>query len=485
MDGLLVEVQALLVAFPSEQAELRKALNLAEALETAAAEHADSSPASQSAACASLETLAKLLSPPRAFCVDEEDLDANARLAKDAFRRQVPVLSRLAIPLVHTLPPVPDPPTREDLELLARLLLAAGRFAHADLSAGLSNLDVAEHCSVLVDRLFHHPPHGRLPLLRHLLTFSLPAFFKPHPKLNPATGRVLSRPLGGDRGVTDWFEQGDDDATSWRKQPGLGGVVKVVVEALQPGEVEDLWPFLLPPLLAFLDDYEAANKLLGIAILDALLDKVDESLLRRTGVGKVFEKSLENAFSSLSDPLSPALLAAAHPTALKLLNVQHPPSPAPASDEPRFSALCALLSASVIHTWEFKGGNVPLEHVAAQALPPLLDALGAGTVRYLQVLVPHLCGLLESSSAVWTAETAAMLGAAAGALRSVVRNGRARIARWEGQGNVAMQELEEALKEVVRELEAAVGSKALSMARSVPDPVLDGLFPAAPPVAAQ
>lgn len=60
--------------------------------------------------------------------------------------------------------------------------------------------------------------------------------------------------------------------------------------ATQPAEVEDLWPFLLPPLLAYLDDYEAANKVIGISVLDALLDKVDASLLRRTGVGKVFEK---------------------------------------------------------------------------------------------------------------------------------------------------------------------------------------------------
>jgi len=83
----------------------------------------------------------------------------------------------------------------------------------------------------------------------------------------------------------------------------------------QPAEVEDLWPFLLPPVLTFLDDFEAKNKLAGVSILDALLNKADESLLRRTGVGKVFEKvrSSSSSFSPhemagpLADPpLEPA-----------------------------------------------------------------------------------------------------------------------------------------------------------------------------------
>ncbi|GAA6056712.1 hypothetical protein JCM3770_006479 [Rhodotorula araucariae] len=498
MDAVIGRVQGLLLDFPSEQSALRKALGLADELQETPRSLDALSSSSQSAACASLSRLSELLTPPSRFCADAEDLDASARLAKDAFCRQVPALLQLAIALFEALPLPSDPPTRDEVERRARLLLAAGRFAYVELSAGLSESAAAEKANTLVDRLLEHPPHVRLPLLRHLLTASLPAFFKPHPKLNPSTGRVLARPLGGDRGLTDWFEGSEDDATSWRKQPGLGGVVKLVVQRLQPGEIEDLWPFLLPPLLAFLDDYEAANKLVGISILDALLDRTDESLLRRTGVGKVFEKSLENAFSALSDPLSPALLRAAHPVALKLLDVQHPAPACPAdADEARFNALCALVAASVIHTWEFKGGDVALEAVTARALAPLVDALGGATVRYLQLLVPHVCGVLEAGArnGVWTIETAQMLCAAAGAARSVVGNGRARIGRWEGrvraaigrcwvamreddaavrlresqEGHDAMLALEAALKEVVRELEAATGSQTVRR-NSVPRP---------------
>lgn len=111
-----------------------------------------------------------------------------------------------------------------------------------------------------------------------------------------------------------WFDSSEQDPSSWRRQVGLAAVVNRTVQALevlvgslrhklrkdadspfahlheQPSEVEDLWPYLLPPLLAYLDDFESANKIRGTAILDTLLRRVDASLLRRTGVGKVFEK---------------------------------------------------------------------------------------------------------------------------------------------------------------------------------------------------
>ena len=83
---------------------------------------------------------------------------------------------------------------------------------------------VAELCELLV-----RPGTAlRLPVVRQLLSQSFPPLFKPHPNINPASGRVLSRPLGGDRGMSDWYEE-DGDRVGWRSQPGLAGVVALVV----------------------------------------------------------------------------------------------------------------------------------------------------------------------------------------------------------------------------------------------------------------
>ncbi|GJN89341.1 hypothetical protein Rhopal_002321-T1 [Rhodotorula paludigena] len=365
-----------------------------------------------------------------------------------------------------------NPPQHPELEVRAALLLAAGRYVHPDCSEDLSTPDTAEQAQHLVYSLLTDPPHIRLPLLRHILSVSLPPSFKSHPKINPETGRVLARPRGGDSGLNDWFDESEADARSWRRQAGLASVVKVIIEALEPGEVEDVWPLLLPPLLAYLDDFESGNKLVGMSLLDSLLDKTDESLLRRTGVGKVFEKSLENAFSALSDPLSPRLLARAHPVALKLLNQQHPPPPPSraADDSARFDALCTLLSSSVVHTWEFKSSHVALETVSCAALPALLDALRGGSIRFLQILVPHLCELLSGTATsggtgegTWTGETVEMMRQAAKALEAVVRNAKPRMARWEGRINAAIGMCWVAVRESegARRLGEADGQEAL------------------------
>lgn len=42
-------------------------------------------------------------------------------------------------------------------------------------------------------------------------------------------------------------------------------------------------------MLAFLDDYEPRNKIIGAMLLSDLLDRSDSSLLNRTGLGAVFQ----------------------------------------------------------------------------------------------------------------------------------------------------------------------------------------------------
>ncbi|GAA5973631.1 hypothetical protein JCM21900_003490 [Sporobolomyces salmonicolor] len=295
--------------------------------------------------------------------------------------------------------------------------------------------------------LLHDPPHVRLPLLRHLLTSHFPRYFKPHAKLHPSTGRVLNRPLGGEAGAHEWHEDGEG---GWRREGGLAGVVALVIGGLEPGEIEDVWPLLLPPLLAYLDDYDPAHKILGLSILDGLLETVDAALLRRTGVGKVFEQCLRSCFSALSHPLSAPLLASAHPVALTLVRRLHPDEAA------RFDALSALVSESIVPAWEFKAGHVAIETVSARALPRLLGELGRGSVRWLQVVVPHLCGLLDGGGGGGggggtSVETLEMQLEAARALRHVVELARGRMARWEARVVAALGRCWVELREEGRE----------------------------------
>lgn len=72
----------------------------------------------------------------------------------------------------------------------------------------------------------------RYPIIHYNLTKTFPPLFKPHPKLNPETGRVLSRPRGGERGLLDWYEE-SEVRESWRNEDGLGNVLKVIIRNLE------------------------------------------------------------------------------------------------------------------------------------------------------------------------------------------------------------------------------------------------------------
>ncbi|GAA5887425.1 hypothetical protein JCM5296_007135 [Sporobolomyces johnsonii] len=438
MDALLQRARAALAEYNFYQPPPAELPALADALDSAAASN-DAVP--QPVAHLPEEILlrlAELLRIGPACIADAEDLDAEATLQSERLLRHAPSLLRLARPLARMFPTPPDPPPREALDLRARLFIAFGRFTQRAFSDSFTTPPLRALAAETTSHLLRRPAHVRLPLLRHVLTSHFPRYFKPHPKLNPSTGRVLNRPLGGEAGASAWHEDGEE-AGGWRREAGLAGVVALVIQGLEPGEIEDVWPLVLPPLLSYLDDYDPAHKILGLSILDSLLDgRVDAALLRRTGVGKVFEQSLSSCFSALSHPLSAQLLASAHPVALELVRLLHPASSSssssPQDDEARFNALSTLVSTSVVAAWEFKAGHVAIETVSARALRGLVSELGAGCVRWLQVVVPHLCDLLEGSAGAGTSpEVREMRIEAAWALRDVVEQARVRMGRWEAR----------------------------------------------------
>lgn len=253
----------------------------------------------------------------------------------------------------------------------------------------------------------------------------------------------------------------------------MGNVIKVVInrlevsydvlyssaetdiEGVQTQEIENLWPLLLPPLLAYLDDYDVGNKWIGTTILSALLRKVDSSLLKRTGVGLIFQnvrsqhsnrkgrrtdfgtlpfQSLSLCFSSLASPYTPNLLRTTHAVALQLLSITHPPLPSISnSQQSRFDALSTILESGILHTWEFKSNHTEIELAVLDSLPALLEQFGVGCIRYLQILVPRLCELLTAGSGIGGIGVPDEVKRKAGEnLIVVIKLGRLRMERWSG-----------------------------------------------------
>lgn len=120
-----------------------------------------------------------------------------------------------------------------------------------------------------------------------------------HPKVNPSTGRVLSRVAGGPLASQDLYT-----SQTWKEShPGISNVLFWVVarikvkafriarvptpELIQSSDYDRLWYLIVPPVMTLLDDYEAACKLRGIAIISGMLKNVPPDLLRRTGVDEL------------------------------------------------------------------------------------------------------------------------------------------------------------------------------------------------------
>ncbi|KAL0954359.1 hypothetical protein HGRIS_003352 [Hohenbuehelia grisea] len=261
-----------------------------------------------------------------------------------------------------------------------------------------------------------------VPLLRQILSKHVKPIFQanPHPYVNLSTGRKLARAAGGPLAAQDYYE-----SQTWKTHPGLPNLVSWCIRNIKTESWEDLWHLIVPPLMTLLDDYEASYKKCGAELVLQMLNSVPRSVLQRTGIGSLLRTSLSNALTQLKREDSPALIRAAIPASLKLtLHTTDPGS------MERFDQLCALLGDGIIGSiWLYSSLDLPALQASVDALPPVLDALGIGCVRYLKALVPQLVYPLLPSSPLDRSWQIASLRA----LGCVIDLCAPRMHRWKGR----------------------------------------------------
>jgi hypothetical protein len=57
-----------------------------------------------------------------------------------------------------------------------------------------------------------------------------------------------------------------------------------LTSTMQANTYESVWHLILPPVMTFLDDFQASYKLQGVRLVSDLLSRVPPELLKRTGV---------------------------------------------------------------------------------------------------------------------------------------------------------------------------------------------------------
>lgn len=220
------------------------------------------------AVSALLIRIAELLKIPEACKIDEDELSefifakpwndtddiitaSTTTIQREQFLHHSPALLSLALSLLRLLPSHLSKPSLEDTILGVNFILAFGRFTdvvrgEAFISSSSPPTATRKHLSLsgskvclipitlseICDILLAPSSSSRYTLINHILSKTFPPLFKPHPKLNPSTGRALARPKGGEKGLLDWYEE-SETKEGWRREAGMGNVIKVVIERLE------------------------------------------------------------------------------------------------------------------------------------------------------------------------------------------------------------------------------------------------------------
>lgn len=205
----------------------------------------------------------------------------------------------------------------------------------------------------------------------------------------------------------------------WKQHPGIANVVLWCVNALevslnlswkeadsdistQPEAFEQMWYLIIPPVMTFLDDFDAKYKLQGVIIVRAMLPRLPKGLVKRTGVDgliqQVFSKlyrssnsfwlwqSLRTSLSHFQSPETPDLITNAICASVDLTLQTTSPAGNENANSERFYQLCSLLGDGIVSgIWLYAEDKPTVVQATFEALPYLIKALGMGTIRFLQV----------------------------------------------------------------------------------------------------
>ncbi|KAI4727603.1 poly A polymerase C-terminal region-like protein [Aureobasidium sp. EXF-10728] len=196
------------------------------------------------------------------------------------------------------------------------------------------------------------------------------------------------------------FERSQDEKT-WKGRDSYAlDLLRWVIVAADAGLVERNWHAIVPPLLSMLDDIDTGYKAQGCELLKLLLDKTPSILLKRTGLGDVFEEALMPCLGYLPtltpEDESARLLAVAYPALISLSNVLDHPTTTPHTQKqpPRTKLLDNLIRKGVLMTFTYCPEHAKITTVTTTNLALILTCLGLDSVKHLPFILPMLSSLL-------------------------------------------------------------------------------------------
>ncbi|KAF9635164.1 hypothetical protein BFW01_g6059 [Lasiodiplodia theobromae] len=168
--------------------------------------------------------------------------------------------------------------------------------------------------------------------------------------------------------ATQLIHEDESESKPWKgeKEGYALELLRWVLLTVDAEGIEKIWPLVIPPIFALVDDSDPKFKAKGCDLLKLLVEITPPSLLSRTGLAQEFEKSLFPCLTYLPS-LTPEsesilLLNAAYPALISLAKTRYPipPRTDPISEEfyQRAGALDKLIWDGILFAHAHSGEHV-------------------------------------------------------------------------------------------------------------------------------
>ena len=150
--------------------------------------------------------------------------------------------------------------------------------------------------------------------------------------------------------------------------------------------ITDHWPFLVPPILALIDDSSLKYKAAGCADLVGFLHSCPIDVLKRTGLGEIFEHAIMPCLMYLptltEEAESLMLLSKAYPALLELAALRFPGR---GQRLLKIKALDRIMRYGVLSGFSHAAEHVRIAEFLTKQLIELISGLGIDTAKHLKV----------------------------------------------------------------------------------------------------
>ncbi|KAJ2780574.1 hypothetical protein GGI15_003499 [Coemansia interrupta] len=177
----------------------------------------------------------------------------------------------------------------------------------------------------------------------------------------------------------------------WKSNPQCIACFSWALDKLLPEDTVDAISYILPVILALLDDYDTRAKTRGVNLAIVLLGKCSDEFLRKSGIAGMIEKSIEGSLIFRSDNDGLELLGTSFRASIQLTRIQYTQK-----SDPRYTEHWWKLAGKIVSNSLYVSDNVAALTVLCANVSAICEALGPATARYLRPFIGLLTKGLHS-----------------------------------------------------------------------------------------